>query len=182
MRVAVDQRAAREQGAVLDQGNDHRLGRLEHVQALEAGNLPGVGAVLGHRVRDVEAVARTQLEIVLAMARGDVDQAGALLGGDEVAGQQRHGEIVATGMAGERMAGDAAGERRAVELGQRLVAEDAGGVGDLGQPLDRDHQPLAHPRQGPVADLADLDQPIGDVRRHRRPRGWRGWSRGSWSR
>ena len=64
-------------------------------------------------------MARAQLEIVLAVARGDVDKAGALLGGDEVAGQQRHGEIVAAGMAGERMAGDAAGERGAVELGQR---------------------------------------------------------------
>ena len=119
MRVAVDQRAAGEQRAMLDQGRDHRLGRLEHVQALEAGHLRGVGAVLGHRVRHLEAVACTQLEIVLAVAGGDVDEAGALLGGDEVAGQQRHGEAVAAGMAGQRMAGDAAGERGAVELGQR---------------------------------------------------------------
>ena len=36
MRVAVDQRAARQQSAALDERRDHRLGRLEHVQAREA--------------------------------------------------------------------------------------------------------------------------------------------------
>ena len=95
-------------------------------------------------------MAGAQLEIVLAMAWGDVDEAGALFGGDEVAGEQWHGEIVAVGLSGQRMARDAAGQSATVELGQGAVGEDAGGVGDVCQALGRDDQPLARPRPAAV--------------------------------
>ena len=39
MGIAVHQRAAGEQGALLDQRRDHRLGRLEHVDAGEQRHL-----------------------------------------------------------------------------------------------------------------------------------------------
>ena len=57
-----------------------------------------------------------KLEIVLAMAGSDVDEAGSLLGGDEVPRQQRHRKAVAVRMPGQWVAGDAAGERGAIEL------------------------------------------------------------------
>ena len=43
-----------------------------------------------------------QLEVVLAMRRRLVHEAGALVGGDEIAGQQRHIEIVALAAQGMR--------------------------------------------------------------------------------
>ena len=89
VRVAVHQRAAGQEIALRQQRLDHRLGGLEHVQAGEARRRLGVGAVLGHRVGHLEPVPGTQLEIVLAVAGRDVDEARALLGGDEIAGQQR---------------------------------------------------------------------------------------------
>ena len=61
----------------------------------EARRLRGEGAVVVDRFRHWQAVGAAEREIVLAMAGGDVDEAGAGLGGDEVAGQQRHVEAVA---------------------------------------------------------------------------------------
>ena len=67
-------------------------------------------AVRLDREHRVDAVRLAQLEIVLAMVGRHVDQAGALVGGDEVAGQERArlGEEAAELV--HRVAGDGAGE------------------------------------------------------------------------
>ena len=96
MRVAVLEVGARgEQRAGLAQVRaDRPVGRVELVvddAALPAEPRP-VGAVEAARVdreHRVDAVGLAQLEIVLAMVGRHVDEAGALVGGDEVAGQER---------------------------------------------------------------------------------------------
>ena len=81
-------------------GVDLLAGEQRHVRI--------VGAVLGDRVGHLHAVGDAQLVVVGAMARRDVHEAGAGVGGDEVARQQAHVEVVA--LAAQRMGGDQAVE------------------------------------------------------------------------
>ena len=99
--------AARQQVARLDQLVHHRavggaelagllaLG-LQHLQAREQGDVRVVGAVgidgVGHFVM---TVGLPNLEVVGAVAGRGVDEAGAGIVGDVIAGQQGHGEAVA---------------------------------------------------------------------------------------
>src|SRR5947207_4656958 len=72
-----------------------------------------VDAVGTDRLRHLDAVFDAEQEIVLAMAGRDMDEAAAILVADEIAGEERHGEIVT--LPGKRMARNRAGERRALE-------------------------------------------------------------------
>ena len=63
------------------------VGRIDAL-AGEQRHVRIIGAVLGHRVGHLDAVGDAQLEVVRAMARRDMHEAGAGIGGDEVARQQ----------------------------------------------------------------------------------------------
>ncbi len=60
-----------------------------------------VGAVAGHGLRHLDAVLAPELVIVLAVARRDVHEAGAVLLADEVAGEQRDRETHSPGRAAD---------------------------------------------------------------------------------
>ncbi len=121
MRIAVDQLAAGEQRAAVGERRDHRLGRLEHVDPGEQRRGVRVVAVLGDRVRHLEAVAGAELEVVGAVRGRDVDEPRALLGADEIGREQRHLELVA--LAAQRMARRCSSELLAAELGHDAMAE-----------------------------------------------------------
>ena len=123
MRIAVlEVRARREQRAGLAQvGADRPVGRVELVvddAALAAEPQPvgPVDAVRIDREHRIDAVRLAQHEIVLAMIGRHMDEAGALVGGDEVAGQERArlGEEAAELV--HRVAGDGAGEVGAFDM------------------------------------------------------------------
>ena len=103
-----------------------------------------------------------ELEIVGAVRGGDVDEAGALLGVDEVRRQHRHLELVAQAV--QRVAQDGAGERRAGQLGQRPVAGDAGLGGDALDQARGEQQLLPDHRMAARAGGRHLDQPVVDLR------------------
>ena len=122
MRVAVHQPAAREQGAALEERRDHRLGRLEHVDAGEQRDDVRVTAVLGHRIGHLEAMPGAELEIVGAVRGRDVHEARAFLGADEITRKQRHPEVVA--LAAQGVTQDGSGEIAAGGVGHRSMAAD----------------------------------------------------------
>ncbi len=67
-------------------------------------------AVALDREHRVDAVGLAQLEIILAMVGRHMDQAGAAVGGDEVAGQEGAGPGEEAAEMVHRVAGDGAGE------------------------------------------------------------------------
>ena len=127
MRVAVlEVRARREQRACLAQVRaDRPVGRIElgvDDAALSAEPQP-VGPVEAagiDREYRIDAIGAAQLEIVLAMVGCHVDEAGALVGGNEVAGKERPrlGEEAAELV--HRVTRDCAGELGAFELAKHL--------------------------------------------------------------
>ena len=122
MRIAVLEVGARgEQRAGLAQVRaDRPIRRVElgvDDAALPAEPQP-VGSVEAARIdreHRVDAVRLAQLEIVLAMIRRHVDEARALVGGDEVAGQERPRLGEESAELVHRVAGDGAGEVGALE-------------------------------------------------------------------
>ena len=131
MRVAVRQLAGGGERA----GGAHRVidggVRLEDVQAHKTRGMGGEGAVIVHRLRDRQAMGAAEREVILAMARRDVDEAGAGFGRDEIAGQQRHVELIA--MAAQRMRGEGAGKVRALDQPNDGMRADAGVLFELRQ-------------------------------------------------
>ena len=98
MRVGVGEAAAGEQRPGLDQlVDDGAVGvallafGVEDLEAGEEGDVRGEGRVLEHFVGHPvdEAVLHEQLVIVGAVGRGHVNEAGAGVVGDEVAGEDR---------------------------------------------------------------------------------------------
>ena len=92
MRIGVRDAAGGQQLARLVERLGHDLvgrallaDRGVDLQAREQRHVRIVGAVLGHRVRHLDAVGDAQLVVVRAMARRDMHEAGAGIGGDEVA-------------------------------------------------------------------------------------------------
>ena len=110
MRILVLQAAARDQHAGVDQRLDHRLVGVallafvvDDALAGEAGRGLGEGAVLVDGVGDggIDAarfqrrlVGGPDVEVLAAVARRGVDEAGAGVVGDVVAGEERNIEIV----------------------------------------------------------------------------------------
>jgi hypothetical protein len=135
--------------------------RLEDVQAGEARRVHGEGAVVVDGLRDGQVVRAAEVEVVLAMAGRDVDEAGAGLGGDEVAGQQGHVEIVAA-----RRAADGRRWRRRVpplEHAAQRVRADAGFLLEAGQQRKRDQQQVAHLQQRGVGHALHMHQRVVDL-------------------
>ena len=106
MRIGVHQLAARQQPARLVERGGNRIVRLVDVQPGEQRHPRIERAVIADRIRHFQSVLAAEHEVVLAGVRRDVHQAGAGLGGNEIAEQQRHVEIVAT--TAQRMRADGA--------------------------------------------------------------------------
>ena len=177
MRVGVPDRAAGQQIAGLGQRCTDRISGPVDVHAREQRH-PGVeGAVVADRLRHIQPVVAAKVEVILAMARGDVDEAGASLGGDEVSQQQWCVLVIAA--TAQRMRHDRAGEVRAFDHGQHRVAHDTGVLQHGRQQGFRDNQLFADPRQRFCSHSVHLDDRIvergagGDrsVSRHRPGRG-----------
>ena len=113
---------AEQSSSLLEVGADRPVGRVElrvdHRQrALVGARQPRpVGAVaavgLDHELGP-EPMRLAQLEVVLAMVGRHVDEAGAAVGGDEVARQERPRLGIKPAAVVHRVAGDGAGEVRA---------------------------------------------------------------------
>ena len=117
-----------EQGAGLAQvGADRPVGGVElgvDYRSLAAKPRPvlAILAVGLDREDGVDAMRLAQLEIVLAMVGRHMDQAGAAVGGDELAGQEGAGPREEAAEMVHRVAGDGAGEFGAFQF-SRHVAE-----------------------------------------------------------
>ena len=115
MRVLVPELAARDQRAGGDKGVDHRLVGVarfalvgEHALAGEAGRFVGERAVLVDGVgnaridmarREFATARHPQLEVLAAVAGRGVDEAGARVVGDMIAGEEGDGEGISLGPA-----------------------------------------------------------------------------------
>ena len=176
VRIGVLHPPARQQGAGLDQLVDDRgVGRaelagllalgLQHLEAAEQRHVVVIGAVRIDGLGDLAmAVGQPDQVVVGAVAGGGVDEAGAGVVGDVVAGQQRHGEAVAGVEPGQRMGADHA---LAVDLLDAAPGGDLGGGPHvLGQLLGDDE---AVARLGPRLERQvrlhrlDLIDGVGDV-------------------
>ena len=128
MGIGVDHLAAREQLAGVGQRVGDLAVHLVDVLAGEARHVIVEAAVVVHRRRGLDrraiaaacsearVVERDRLEILGAVARRDVDEAGALLGGDVIGGDQRHRKVVAP--AAQGVGADGAGEGGAGKVGR----------------------------------------------------------------
>ena len=101
------------------------------------------------RIRHLDAVRAAEEEILLAVAGRDMDEAGAGLGGDEIAEQQRHVVIVA--LPAQRMGADGAGQRRALHHAQHVMRGDPRRRDEPRQQRQRDQQLVAGAHAGPSA-------------------------------
>ncbi len=160
MRVGVGDGAAREQGGRLGERAADRIGRLEDVQPAPARHPVGVAAVGTDGLGHLEPVGDAEREILLAVAGRDVDETGALVGGDEVAGEQR--DVVLVAVAAQRMGGDAAGERGRWHNPLDLPGGDARVRRDPFHEGAGDQQPLADARGRAFVDRIDADEGVVD--------------------
>ena len=141
MRVGVDDLAAGEQCSGLSERLADVVGGLVDVLAGKQRD-PGIeGAVITDGFGDFEAIGAAEVEIVFAVARGDVDEAGAGFGGDEVAQQQWRVLLVTATAQG--VSHDGAGEVGALDGGQDGVGGDPGVLRDRGQQRFGDDEFLA---------------------------------------
>src|SRR6185312_8131856 len=108
MRIAVGELALRQQSArLLQRRDDGRIGiaglavGLQYALAGEQRHMRIERAVLGHRLRHLDAIRAAEFPVVGAMARRDVDESRALVGSDELAWQNRNRKVIA--FAAERM-------------------------------------------------------------------------------
>ena len=125
-------------------------------------------------------VGAAEFPVVGAVAGRDMDEAGALIGGDEVAGEERHLEVVA--LAAQRMGGDRAGQGRALAGPGDLAGGDAQVLLEGRAQLRGEQQLLADARRGAVRHRRHVEQQVVDLRAEGDARGCRGWSRASSSR
>ena len=86
--VAVGHGATAQQGAGLADLVVHRVVGVEDEPTGEEGHVPSEAAVVVHRSVDVESVAQADLVVLLAVARGRVHTARALLQSDVVPEEQ----------------------------------------------------------------------------------------------
>jgi hypothetical protein len=137
----MDQFTARQQAAGFRQGGADRVRRLVHMQAGEQRH-PGIeGAVTAHRFRHLDAVLPAEIEIVLAVAGGDMHEAGAGLGGDEITEENRHIEIIAA--PAQRMGAARAGHLGALQHMPHMVGFHPHRLAGLRQQRQRHHQYFA---------------------------------------
>ena len=162
MRVGMRKLATGEQAAGLDQRGTDRVGRLVDVDAGEMRH-PGVeSAVLAHRFGHFQALFAAEVEILLAVARGDVDEAGAGLGGDVVGQEHRHVVVVAA--AAHRVGADGAGEVGALDQLQHVVGFHLRRLAELRQQGQRHQHQLARPGQRALGGAVQAHQRIVELR------------------
>ena len=161
MRVAVHQRAPGEQAAGRIEGVGDRSVGLEHMLAGEQRHAIGIDPVAVDRIGHLEAVGGADLEVLGAVAGGDMDQPRALFEGHVIGRQERHVEVVA--LAVERMAADGPGQRLALEGRAPLMRGDAGPRAGLVNQASGQQQALAAPRAAVLGDPGDLDHQVVDV-------------------
>ena len=123
MRVGVADGTAGEQVAGFGEGGGDGVSGLVDVDAGEERDPLVEGAVVADGFGDVEIIGAAEVEVVLAVAGGDVDEAGAGFGGDEVGEQE--GGVLVVAPASEGVGHDGAGEVLALERGQDGVGFDA---------------------------------------------------------
>ena len=128
MRVGVADRTAGQQVSCFCQrGGDGGSGFVD-VLAGEQRD-PGVeGAVVAYGFGDVQIVGAAEDEIVLAVAGGDVDEAGAGFGGDEVG--QKEGRVLVVAVPAQGVGHDCAREVGAFDGGEDGLGGDAGVLQD----------------------------------------------------
>ena len=169
MGVTVGQRARGEQRPGVGQSRQHSgvgvallaVG-AQHAAAGEQRHRIDEHPVGTHRLRHRHAVAHAELPVVGAVAGGDVDEAAAGLGIDEVAGKQRHGEVVT--LAVQRMAADGSGKLAAGDGRDRASCGDAGRRADRVDQVGQDDQPLSRPGEAALARGLHLDHRVAAVR------------------
>ena len=161
MRVGMHQLAARQQPAGRGQRGADGIGGAIDMQPGEFRH-PGVkGAVLADGIRHLDAVGPAQLEIFLAMARGDVDEAGAGLGGDVVRRIHRHVVVIAAPT--HRVGADSAEQVTPLVDVHDMVGFDPRRRADLRQQGQRDQHALAGDGQRARVRAVDADQGVVDV-------------------
>ncbi len=168
----MDEGGARQEAARgIDRG-DHRLVGVAGLAVRPIDRAAGeqrhprqIDPVRPDRVRHRQPIGLAELEIVGAMAWRDVDEAGALVGGDKARRQQRHLELVA--LAPERVARDGPGEGGAGKaLDQRIGLDPAAGGDRLGQRCG-DEQDLARPRPAAFGGPVDPHRRVFERRAER---------------
>ncbi len=167
VRVGMHEPAAPDQPARRLQRRADRGGRLEDVDAGEERDGGHVAAVLAHALGDGDAVGAAQREILLAMRRRHVHQAGPLLGGDEVTQQDRR--VVVVALAAKRVGAERPFEVRPVHDLQQVVRGDAERRADRPNQVQRHQDRLARPRQRALghavhAELRVVDGGAGSER------------------
>ena len=170
--------ATRDQHAGIDQRSDHRLVGVALVALLgedalagEArrllGEAPiGVDRVGDHRVdaarREPAGIRGPHLEVVAAVARSGMHEAGAGIVGDVIAGQERHLKIVVAAEARERMtAGEGRDQlrRHCRKLPERRHARLSQGIDGE---LFREDELVADLRPVFGRRVGDLIEPVAD--------------------
>ena len=156
--VAVGDRALVDELFVaLEMGNDRRVGLFD-LQAGEVGDLRGELPVVVNRIDQIDAGLLTGVEIVFAKGRSDVDDAGAVFGGDIVGRNDAEGVLFF-------QLGKIRKQRLiapADQLPALVALDNCAGVG-LGK--IRGEPSLGHDVVGAVLMVSDLD--VVDVRANR---------------
>ena len=131
VRIRVQVALGAEDAPALGKRLDHARVGLAHVQPGELAHAVVERAVGPHRVVDRHAVLGRHAEVVLAERRARVDDAGAVLEADEVAGEDRVAALAVVGQVVERRLVAHPEELLALHRGDGLVplAEDAVGEG-----------------------------------------------------
>jgi hypothetical protein len=165
MRIAVGEPALRQQGARFLQGRDHgRVGVAllavgpEHALAGEQRHMGVEGAVLAHGLRHLDAVGHAELPVVGAVAGRDMDEARALVRGDETAGEERHFEVVA--LTSQRVGADRAGQRSTLAGPCDLAVGDAQVLLEGRAQLRGDQQLLTDPHRCAVRHRRHGEQQV----------------------
>ena len=181
MRILVFEAAARQQHAGPDQRLDHGLVGVallalvvDDAFSRKARGLIGQRAVLVDGVGDGGGDAaclqsararRPDIEILAAVAGRGMDEAGAGVGGDVVAFEQRHAEFITAGEAAKRMRALHRRQRACRQVADLVVAGDAGLLEHrFGERVGQDQQ-IARFRPVVRGRLGDAIEPVGDFRR-----------------
>ncbi len=181
MRVLMLQPSARQQHAALDQCLDDGLVGVaffalvvDHALADKARGMVGEGAVLvdGIGDRGVDAagfqlarIRHPDVKVLTAVAGRGVDEAGAGVVGDVVAGEKRHREFVAAGETLERMAAFHCVERVGRQLAHLFIGADARLLEHaFGQRIGQ-NQKIAGLRPVIGWRIGDLVETVSDFRR-----------------
>ena len=171
--------AARDDVASLDQRLDHRLVGVallalvvDDALAGEARRLRGQRAIFIDRVGNDRAdavllqharIRGPDLEVVASVSRCSVNEAGAGIVGDVIAGQKRHGEFIA--QRPQRMHAGDIGKILGRDVGDLVVRGDARLLEHLAGEIFRQDQQVAELRPIVRRSIGDLVEAVGDLRR-----------------